>query len=174
MAGQIGLDPPTMTLCAGGPTGELEQALVNSEAVAKCFGASISTSAILLVIYCSKRIPSSERIRIQEKLDMFLKQRRSLQLGKESNSTVLDPVFLYVLAPDLPKRYSISFLFIVVVRTCRLDILSCYIISLLAMVCLDEAVRFLYCNLEVMGSDCGTTFPLVAEDCIHITFPIAQ
>lgn len=104
MAGQMGLDPPTMTLCAGGPTGELEQALVNSEAVAKCFGASISTSAILLVIYCSKRIPSSERIRIQEKLDMFLKQRRSLQLGKESNSTVLDPVFLYVLVPDLPKR----------------------------------------------------------------------
>ncbi|KAI5659982.1 hypothetical protein M9H77_28775 [Catharanthus roseus] len=53
MAGQLGLDPPTMLLSSGGPTSELVQALENSEAVAKCFGCSISTSAVLFIVYCS-------------------------------------------------------------------------------------------------------------------------
>ncbi|EEC74218.1 hypothetical protein OsI_09385 [Oryza sativa Indica Group] len=46
MAGQLGLDPPTMKLCPGGPTAELEFALRNSEAVANAFGCSIFSSAI--------------------------------------------------------------------------------------------------------------------------------
>uniref|UniRef100_A0A5B6Z3Q4 Diphthine--ammonia ligase n=3 Tax=Davidia involucrata TaxID=16924 RepID=A0A5B6Z3Q4_DAVIN len=104
MAGQLGLDPPTMSLCSGGPTAELVQALENSEAVAQCFKCSICTSAILFVVYCSIYIPSSERISIQQKQDTYLNQMRSLYLDIGNMSGVLNPIFLYVLVPDLPKR----------------------------------------------------------------------
>ncbi|KAH7543322.1 hypothetical protein FEM48_Zijuj02G0172000 [Ziziphus jujuba var. spinosa] len=100
MAGQLGLDPPTMVLCNGGTTSELEKALENSEAVAKCFNCSISTSAMFFVIYCSTHIPSSERLQIQEKLDTFLKKVKLFHLDKAR----ISPIFLYVLVPDLPKR----------------------------------------------------------------------
>ncbi|XP_031382679.1 diphthine--ammonia ligase isoform X1 [Punica granatum] len=102
MAGQLGLDPPTMNLCSDGPLAEVEQALRNSEAVAKSFGCSISTSAISFVIYCSANIPSSERCKIQDKLHAFLKQMGSSFVGRPS-AKVLDPVFLYALVPNLPK-----------------------------------------------------------------------
>ncbi|CAL5419541.1 unnamed protein product [Camellia sinensis] len=108
MAGQLGLDPPTMLLCSGGPTAELELALQNSEAVAKCFHCSISTSAILFTIYCSAYIPSSDRITIQDKLNTFLKQMKLLNLRGENKTEVLDSIVLYVLVPDLPKRASVE------------------------------------------------------------------
>ncbi|KAG6751810.1 hypothetical protein POTOM_044019 [Populus tomentosa] len=104
MAGQLGLDPPTMMLCNGGPSAELEQALGNSEAVANVFNCSVSTSAIVFTIYCSAHTPPPERLKIQEKQDSFLKQMRLLQLDKGSKCKILDPIFLYVLVPDLPKR----------------------------------------------------------------------
>ncbi|XP_065852983.1 diphthine--ammonia ligase [Euphorbia lathyris] len=104
MAGQLGLDPPTMSLCNGGPIAELEQALKNSEAVAKFFNCSISTSAIVFTIYCSKNIPLSERHKIHDMQDSFLKQMRILELDEQGSRKVLDPIFLYVLVPDLPKR----------------------------------------------------------------------
>lgn len=102
MAGQLGLDPPTMNICSGGPLAELEQALHNSEAVAKSFGCSVFTSAINFVIYCSANIPSSERERIQDKLHVFLKQMRA---SDGRSDKVLDPIVLYALVPNLPKRY---------------------------------------------------------------------
>ncbi|KAF7827248.1 diphthine--ammonia ligase isoform X1 [Senna tora] len=104
MAGQLGLDPPTMNLCNGGPTVELEQALKNSEAVAKCFNCSISTSAIGFVIYCSELVPSLERHKIQEKLKTFLSEMKNSHLQDGDTYEALDPIFLYVLVPDLPKR----------------------------------------------------------------------
>ncbi|ESW33988.1 hypothetical protein PHAVU_001G114900 [Phaseolus vulgaris] len=104
MAGQLGLDPPTMNLCQGGPGVELEQALKNSEAVAKCYNCSISTSAIVFVIYCSKRISSSDRLDIQEKQEIILRQMRVSHLQEADTYKGLDPLFLYVLVPDLPKR----------------------------------------------------------------------
>ena len=107
MAGQLGLDPPTMNLCNGGPSVELEQALKNSEAVAKCFNCSISTSAIIFVVYCSKRVSSSERHDIQEKQETILRQMRISHLQEGDTCKALDPMFLYVLVPDLPKRYCV-------------------------------------------------------------------
>lgn len=104
MAGQLGLDPPTMTLRTGGPSAEIEQALENSEAVAKCFKCSISTSAFLFVVYCSTAVPLSERQKIQDKLETYLEHIRLLQLDEGSIIKSLDPIFLYVLVPDLPKR----------------------------------------------------------------------
>lgn len=105
MAGQLGLDPPTMNLCKGGPGVELEQALKNSEAVAKCFNCSISTSAIVFVVYCSKRISSLERLDIQEKHETILRQTRISNFQEGNSCKALDSLVLYVLVPDLPKRY---------------------------------------------------------------------
>nr|DAD19992.1 TPA_asm: hypothetical protein HUJ06_021455 [Nelumbo nucifera] len=104
MAGQLGLDPPTMTLCTGGPTAELEQALENCEAIAKCYNCSIAASAILFVVYCSASLTPSDRIEIQSKQVAFLEQRRSYDFDNGDSSKVFDPNFLYILAPNLPKR----------------------------------------------------------------------
>ncbi|CAM8922504.1 unnamed protein product [Rhodiola kirilowii] len=102
MAGQLGLDPPTMVLCSGGLSGEMEQALENSEAIARSFKCSISSSAILFVIYCSNEMPLSERYKIQEKMYEFLKRNREGKLPMQTR--LLDPNFIYVLVPDLPKH----------------------------------------------------------------------
>lgn len=106
MAGQLGLDPPTMLLSVGGPTLEFQQALDNSEAVAKCFNCSISTNAICLVIYCSASLSSSDRVSVNNQMDVCLAQMKlRLNNGSKSNTPGLsDPVMLYILVPDLPKR----------------------------------------------------------------------
>ncbi|XP_020976541.1 uncharacterized protein LOC107639023 isoform X3 [Arachis ipaensis] len=104
MAGQLGIDPPTMNLCSGGASAELELALKNCEAVAKCSNCSISTSAIMFVVYCSKRVSSSERHDMQEKLETILTQMRIFQLQEQNTCKALDPIVLYVLVPNLPKR----------------------------------------------------------------------
>lgn len=104
MAGQLGLDPPTMLLCKGGPTAELQQALVNSEAIARSFNCSISKSAILFIIYCSACIERSGRTVIENEMTRVLGEMKLDQLDTRRTSKVLDPIFLYVLVPDLPKR----------------------------------------------------------------------
>ncbi|XP_011080570.1 diphthine--ammonia ligase isoform X1 [Sesamum indicum] len=110
MAGQLGLDPPTMLLCDQGPPHEFQQALTNSEAVAKCFNCSISTSAVSLVIFCSVSVNSSDRIAIEDQKDVCLAQMKlRLNSGRRPSMPVVnDPVILYVLVPDLPKRASVE------------------------------------------------------------------
>lgn len=102
MAGQLGLDPPTMTLCSGGAAAEMDKALENCEAVANCFNCSVASSAILLVIYCSTSITSNDKDKIQSKIDHFLGQPVS-NLQRKSLSRASDPIVLYVLASSLPK-----------------------------------------------------------------------
>ncbi|KAL8551962.1 hypothetical protein ACS0TY_000856 [Phlomoides rotata] len=106
MAGQLGLYPPTMLLHSDGPALELQQALQSSEAVAKCFNCSISTTAIALVIYCSVSLSSSDRIVIENQKDVYIAEMKlRLNSGSRSNLPVVnDPVILYILVPDLPKR----------------------------------------------------------------------
>ncbi|KAJ4887491.1 endoribonuclease [Raphanus sativus] len=79
---------------------ELNQALRNSEAIAEAFRCSISSSAVLFVVFCSARTQQSERNQLHEKFVSFL------DLAKSSRrvSSVIDPIFLYILVPDLPKR----------------------------------------------------------------------
>ncbi|VFQ81252.1 unnamed protein product [Cuscuta campestris] len=104
MAGQIGLDPPTMLLCKGGPTVELRQALKNSEAIARNFNCSLSTSTIHFTIYCSARIEGSNRTAIENEMARVLTEMKLGQLNSSRILDVLHPIFLYVLVPDLPKR----------------------------------------------------------------------
>ncbi|XP_018493054.1 diphthine--ammonia ligase isoform X2 [Raphanus sativus] len=100
MAGQLGLDPPTMNLRNEGAIAELNQALTNSEAIAEAFRCSITSSAILFVVFCSARTEQSERNQLHEKFVSFLDLAKSSQRV----SRTLDPIFLYILVPDLPKR----------------------------------------------------------------------
>ncbi|AAF63779.1 unknown protein [Arabidopsis thaliana] len=100
MAGQLGLDPPTMNLQTEGAIAELNQALTNSEAIAESFNCSISSSAILFVVFCSARTKQSERNQLHEKFVTFL----GLAKSSRRVQNVLDPMFLYILVPDLPKR----------------------------------------------------------------------
>ncbi|CAH8259295.1 unnamed protein product [Arabidopsis lyrata] len=100
MAGQLGLDPPTMNLRNEGAIAELNQALTNSEAIAQSFNCSISLSAILFVVFCSARTKQSERNQLHEKFVTFLDLAKSSRRVRN----VLDPMFLYILVPDLPKR----------------------------------------------------------------------
>ncbi|KAK3155526.1 hypothetical protein QOZ80_2BG0204330 [Eleusine coracana subsp. coracana] len=97
MAGQLGLDPPTMKLCSGGPTAELELALQNSEAVANAFSCSIYTSAIHFLVYCSAHLTSDEREEVEQTL------QSSYITCLDCSKTGSYPTVLYVFAPDLPK-----------------------------------------------------------------------
>jgi diphthine-ammonia ligase len=60
MAGQLGLDPPTMTLISGGVVLEAKQAISNCEAVAGAFSASLCQSSISLIVYCSSSVDLAE------------------------------------------------------------------------------------------------------------------
>lgn len=97
MAGQLGLDPPTMKLCPGGSTAELELALQNSEAVANAFGCSIYSSAIHFLVYCCAQLTSSEKEEVEQKL------QSSYVTRLDCSKTGSYPTLLYVFAPDLPK-----------------------------------------------------------------------
>ncbi|CAA2954688.1 Hypothetical predicted protein [Olea europaea subsp. europaea] len=110
MAGQLGLDPPTMLLCNRGPAFELQRALEHCEAVAKCFNCSISTCALLLVIYCSESLNKSDCVAIDHQRDEFLAPVKvCLDSGSRSDMCeVLRPTILCVLVPDLPKRASVE------------------------------------------------------------------
>ncbi|CAN6274024.1 unnamed protein product [Urochloa humidicola] len=97
MAGQLGLDPPTMKLCPGGPTAELELALKNSEAVANAFSCSIYSSAIHFLVYCSAQLTSNEKEEVERAL------QSSYITHLDCSKTGSYPTVLYVFAPDLPK-----------------------------------------------------------------------
>lgn len=110
MAGQLGLDPPTMMLSPGGATAELEQALINCEAVANCFNSFISSSTILFVIYCSSCLTSTERVEIQHKMAHYIQQEAS---NVHQFRRMPNPIFLYIIAPDLPKGYGLLICYLV-------------------------------------------------------------
>jgi len=97
MAGQLGLDPPTMKLCPGGATAELELALQNSEAVANAFSSSIYSSAIHFLVYCSAQLTSDEKVEVEQTL------QNSYITRLDCSKTGSYPTILYIFAPDLPK-----------------------------------------------------------------------
>ncbi|PKA58709.1 hypothetical protein AXF42_Ash000802 [Apostasia shenzhenica] len=101
MAGQLGLDPPTMLLTRGGPAAEMDLALSNCEAVANCFGCSVASSAVFITIYCSVSLSSSEIIAIQDRLELFINKKAV----NEEGLGAVNPIFLFVVASNLPKGY---------------------------------------------------------------------
>lgn len=126
MAGQLGLDPPTMLLLPDGPAAEMDQALLNCEAVANCFRCSVSSSAVIITVYCSS-VLFSELDEIQNRMNDFLKRT----VPNEGFQGTLSPVLLYIsennvdfncvvsLIEDGFTFYKLLMLCIFVKSTCR-------------------------------------------------------
>eukprot|EP00271_Cylindrocystis_brebissonii_P004707 TRINITY_DN16538_c0_g1_i1.p1 TRINITY_DN16538_c0_g1~~TRINITY_DN16538_c0_g1_i1.p1 ORF type:complete len:878 (-),score=167.80 TRINITY_DN16538_c0_g1_i1:264-2897(-) len=53
LAGQLGLDPPTMALVPGGSAPQTIRALLSCEAIARAFGVSIQGGALCFTVYCA-------------------------------------------------------------------------------------------------------------------------
>lgn len=113
MAGQLGLDPPTMLLVSGGAGVQMQQALINCEAVVKEFGCNLVSSLISLTVYCPAFLTSCERSEICNTLVKFM-QKETTSGGESSkitkNSKNNRSPFLFILASMLPKGYLLLFL----------------------------------------------------------------
>ena len=96
MAGQLGLDPPTMDLVSGGAGSQTKQAVHNCQAVVEAFSTSLVHSLISLIIYCSSSLDLVER---QEAEVVLVK---SLAQGNDDMQNL--PI-LFVHVPALPKGY---------------------------------------------------------------------
>lgn len=109
MAGQLGLDPPTMALVQGGATVEMQQALKNCEAVAQAFKASLRRDAVAITIYCSNALSDKDQIQVERCLHEFLVEDvdDGDDLGRGSytriHREIPNPLILFVLVPALPK-----------------------------------------------------------------------
>lgn len=111
MAGQLGLDPPTMALVQGGATVEMQQALKNCEEVAGAFKASLRRDAVAITIYCSIALSVEDQAQVERCLHEFLIEdeedgddqgRRSYM---STNWKIPNPLILFVLVPALPKGW---------------------------------------------------------------------
>jgi len=107
MAGQLGLDPPTMLLTSGGAGVQMQQALMNCEAVANIFRCSLGSSLISLTVYCPISLTLCERSEVHDALDKFI--RHGTAMSGDSNVTTdkpekSRPLVLYILVSALPKR----------------------------------------------------------------------
>lgn len=112
MAGQLGLDPPTMTLLKGGAVVEMQQALDNCEEVAGAFRASLQKDALAITVYCSASLNPEDQVPVEECLLKFLAKMDRNDDGDgdtgalcRSTNTggVPEPLIFYVLVPALPK-----------------------------------------------------------------------
>ena len=113
MAGQLGLDPPTMVLVKGGVTLEMQQAMKNCEAVAEAFKVSLRGDAIAITIYCSAALSAKDQAHIEHCLHEFLHaeaeeeadddESHSQRNRRRYSKIIPDPIILFVLVPALPK-----------------------------------------------------------------------
>jgi diphthine-ammonia ligase len=97
-----------MILVAGGVAAEMEQAVLNCEAVAQEFGISLCTCAITFTVYCSENLSADGQQQTEDILQSFLSRNKrcgdSSPMDVEKISTIgHSPLVLYVLVPALPK-----------------------------------------------------------------------
>ncbi|XP_057872769.2 diphthine--ammonia ligase isoform X3 [Cryptomeria japonica] len=124
MAGQLGLDPPTMLLVSGGAGVQMQQALINCEAVVKEFGCKLVSSLISLTVYCPAFLTSCERSEICNTLVKYM--HKETTLGGDSskitrNSESNRPPILFILAAMLPKGALVEVKPVVYVPLCEDD-----------------------------------------------------
>lgn len=113
MAGQLGLDPPTMALVPGGVTLEMQQAMTNCEAVAGAFKLSLRGDAIAITIYCSASLSVQDQAEVECCLHDFLHAEAGVDAGANGfynqrnmridSKIISNPLILFVLVPALPK-----------------------------------------------------------------------
>jgi len=102
MACQLGLALPTMNLCSGGPRVELEHAQKNSEAVAKSITVQYRHLQLVL-LFTVLKTSLYLRLDIEKKQETILRQMKIFDSDEGKKYKTLEPVFLYVLAPGLPR-----------------------------------------------------------------------
>jgi enamine deaminase RidA (YjgF/YER057c/UK114 family) len=113
MAGQLGLDPPTMGLVQGGATLEMHQAMKNCEAVARAFKVSLRGDAVAITIYCSAALSVKDQAEVERCLHEFLLAEpeeddhvdgsHSQYSMRSCLKIIPNPMILFVLVPALPK-----------------------------------------------------------------------
>ncbi|KAG0586955.1 hypothetical protein KC19_2G130800 [Ceratodon purpureus] len=110
MAGQLGLDPPTMELVQGGATLEMRQAMKNCEAVAEAFKVSLRGDAIAITIYCSAALTIEDQVQVEHCLQEFLHAEAEEDTGSDESHRISrylkiipKPLVLFLLVPALPK-----------------------------------------------------------------------
>ena len=113
MAGQLGLDPPTMELVQGGATLEMRQAMKNCEAVAEAFKVSLRGDAIAITIYCSAALTIEDQVQVEHCLQEFLHAEAEEDTGSDESHSqyrisrylkiIPKPLVLFLLVPALPK-----------------------------------------------------------------------
>lgn len=183
MAGQLGLDPPTMLLTSGGAGVQMQQALINCEAVANVFCCSLGSSLISLTLYCPMALNLCERSEVHDALDKFIQHRTAA--SRDSNiirekSEKPQPLVLYILVSALPKRALVEVKPILYVPVSEEDIHSedeidgkatCSVeieVNEEGGHCGDDRLASLSCcdSFEVCGLICASTVTMT-PDAIH-------
>lgn len=115
MAGQLGLDPPTMALVQGGATLEMQQAMKNCEAVAKAFNVSLRADAVAITIYCSAALSVKDLAQVEHCLHEFLHSEVEEDAAADASHSqrnmrrylgqkiIPNSMILFVFVPALPK-----------------------------------------------------------------------
>ncbi|KAG6557626.1 hypothetical protein Mapa_000907 [Marchantia paleacea] len=120
MAGQLGLDPPTMSLVTGGGADEMLQALRNCEAVGNAFTSSQGRNSkeclvLSFTVYCSSASSLLERKQMEYVLDNFFQTDGRMVTNVNDNDNdcchravnlfgaLPGALILYILVPALPK-----------------------------------------------------------------------
>lgn len=121
MAGQLGLDPPTMSLVPGGAASEMAQALKNCKAVGEVFTQPFMSSVLSFTVYCSLPLGVKGIKEVEGVLDEFLSTESSVE-PSSNGSISAKPLVLYILLPALPKGYFAVSLTLVIFASERLAI----------------------------------------------------
>eukprot|EP00850_Spirogloea_muscicola_P000699 SM000002S05779 [mRNA] locus=s2:2203672:2208664:+ [translate_table: standard] len=125
MAGQLGLEPATMTLVSGGAAAQTRRALRSCEAVAASFGSRLRRDCVALTVYCSSVCSVGERVEIglevrtfmmvndEDTLDDHDQQEVAVATAAvaKANSVAAapcSPLVEYVIVPGLPKGAAVE------------------------------------------------------------------
>ncbi|KAJ7556728.1 hypothetical protein O6H91_05G095500 [Diphasiastrum complanatum] len=110
MAGQLGLHPATMSLVSGGAGAQMDQALINCEAVVQAFSLGPHFPATSFTIYCTSSAGDEGLKGISNELEKYLsaaKENDSPEFKLGSQAFIPTPLVHFVLVPALPKGYDL-------------------------------------------------------------------
>eukprot|EP00850_Spirogloea_muscicola_P016894 SM000141S00838 [mRNA] locus=s141:37206:42036:+ [translate_table: standard] len=125
MAGQLGLEPATMTLVNGGAAAQTRRALLSCESVAASFGSTLRRDCVALTIYCSSMCSGVERMEVGQEVRTFMTANDEDTVGDHEQKTVAVAIAAvaeadgvaaascsllveYVIVPGLPKGAAVE------------------------------------------------------------------
>eukprot|EP00850_Spirogloea_muscicola_P010768 SM000064S19790 [mRNA] locus=s64:544358:549310:+ [translate_table: standard] len=125
MAGQLGLEPATMTLVNGGTAAQARRALLSCESVAASFGSTVRRDCVALTVYCSSMCSVGERVEVGQEVRRFMMATDEDTVDDHEQHTVAVasaavaeadgvaaascfPLVEYVIVPGLPKGAAVE------------------------------------------------------------------